>query len=70
MQLAITAPALHREPLVHLQALRLCPAGAAIHLDARRVDHGVFDALADAKTVQPNPIAASFVATHHAGLLG
>jgi hypothetical protein len=36
----------HREQLGHIQAIRLRPAVAAIHCDARRADHGVLYTLA------------------------
>jgi hypothetical protein len=60
----------HGEQLMDIQAIRFRPAVAAIDLEARRVDHGVLDALADEKTMEPKAIAAGFVATHHPGRLG
>jgi hypothetical protein len=38
-------------------------------LKACGVDYGVRHALADEKTVEPTPLPAGFVATHHPGLL-
>jgi hypothetical protein len=40
-------PPLHREPLGPIQTIRFRPAVAAIHLEARRVDHGGLYAMAD-----------------------
>src|SRR5262249_57230034 len=56
--------------LARIPAIRLRPTGAAVYCDARRVDHSMLSIMADAKTGEPNPSLASFVATHHPGLLG
>ena len=46
-----------------IQPIRLRAARAAIHVDARGIDHVIRDGVRDQIPVQPKPVAARFVTT-------
>jgi len=57
----------HREPLVHIEAIGLGPAVAALDLHAGRVDSHIVHPLGDQGAVEPDPITAGLIATHDTG---
>jgi hypothetical protein len=55
----------HRQQLATVEAIGLGPPGPAIDFDAGRVHHDVVDTLRKKPAVQPEAVAARFVATAH-----
>jgi hypothetical protein len=57
----------HRHELACIEAIRLRPSAAPIHLDARGIDDAVRNAPAHEIAMQPESIPASLVRTLHRG---
>ena len=53
---------------LEIQPIRLGAPPAAVHLEARRVDHEILDPVRDQKPMQPESIPAGFVQTYHPSL--
>src|SRR5262252_10051249 len=60
----------HRQELADIEPIGLRPALAPIDFNTGGIDDVVLDAMRDQGAVQPEPVAASLVTTHHVSILG
>jgi len=63
--LAVVPAPEHRDQLPRIEPIGLRPTLPPIHFDRRRIDDDVANAAREQRAMDPEGIAAGFVATHH-----
>jgi hypothetical protein len=61
----VAHPHQHLNQLDRINPIRFGPAGAAIDLEARRIDYTIPDPAPHQRPMDPEPVASGFIATHH-----